>query len=284
MSFIYWAFVEARFRPLHDDPIFTGWLGTLDIKIQQFVNIFTAIGVDNAFNYNVVLWFLPCLFVASLIYEGSKRIGGNSEAKAWIWKAVVSIVCIAVFAIIDCYGIRLPWCGELALLSVPFLLIGEVGYPRLRAVMERSITLTILYGGVSLVLFILLYLWLEPKTDMNAHHLPALWMFYLMAVLGSVFVMAMCRFIEYRDHGWMQYCGKHSLIIMCVHEPIKRILIQVMSMVTGMETTALRQNLFLSVLIVILVAFICIPIIHVINNYLPFMIGKKRTFKLRIKN
>ena len=147
VSFIYWAFVEARFRPLHDDPIFTGWLGTLDIKIQQFVNIFTAIGVDNAFNYNVVLWFLPCLFVASLIYEGSKRIGGNSEAKAWIWKAVMSIVCIAVFAIIDCYDIRLPWCGELALLSVPFLLIGEVGYSRLRAVMERSKPLTILNGG-----------------------------------------------------------------------------------------------------------------------------------------
>lgn len=276
VTFIYWAFVEARFRPLHDDPIFTGWLGTLDIKIQQFLNIFTAIGASNAFSYNVVLWFLPCLFVASLIYEGSKRIGGNSEVKAWIWKAVVSIVCIAAFVIIDCYDIRLPWCGELALLSVPFLLIGEVGYPRMRAVMERSKLLTILNGGGSLVLFILLYLWLEPKTDMNSHQIPALWIFYVMAVLGSVFVMAMCRFIEYRDHGWMQYCGKHSLIIMCVHEPIKRILIQVMSMATGMETTALRQNLFLSVLIVILIAFICIPIINVVNNYLPFMIGKKK--------
>ena len=55
LSFLYWAFVEARFRPLHAEPIFTGWLGTLDIKIQQFINIFTAIGVGNAFNYNVVL-------------------------------------------------------------------------------------------------------------------------------------------------------------------------------------------------------------------------------------
>lgn len=209
--FFHWAFIEARFHPLNDEPIFIGWLGTLDIKMLQFVNIFIAIDAPCAFSYNAVLWFLPCLFVASIIYEGSKRIGGNSEVKAWIWKVLASLACIVAFAFTVSHHIRLPWCGELALLSVPFLLIGEVGYPRLRAVMERSKALTILYGGVSLVLFILLYLWLEPKTDMKAHHIPALWLFYLMAVLGSVFVMAMCRLIEYREHGWMQTAVSKAL-------------------------------------------------------------------------
>lgn len=276
LSFVYWAFVEARFRPIHDEPMFAGWLGTLDIKVQQFVNIFAAMGVGNAFNYNVVLWFLPCLFVASLIYEGAQRMGGGSDARKWMWKVVVSVVCIAVYAIIDPYAVRLPWCGELALLSVPFLLIGEAGYPRLRSLMEKSKVLTILNGGGSLVLFLLLYVWLEPKTNMNGHQLPALWLFYLMAVLGSVVVMAVCRLIEYNERGWMQYCGKNSLIIMCVHEPIKRILIQVMSMATGVETTAIRQSIWVSVLIVVVIALICLPIIHIVNRYIPFLIGKTK--------
>ena len=112
---------------------------------------------------------------------------------------------------------------------------------------------------------------------MKGHQIPALWIFYLMAMLGSVVVMAVSRFIKYRDHGWMQYCGKNSLIIMCVHEPIKRILIQVMAMATGIETTALRQNFWVSVLIVAIIALICIPLIRIVNNYIPFMIGKTRT-------
>lgn len=279
LSFIYWAFVEARFRPLHDDPIFAGWLGTLDIRVQQFLNIFTAIGVGNAFAYNVVLWFLPCLFVASLIYEGAKRLGGDSEKRGWVCKTLVALLCIAAYAVIASYDMRLPWCAELALLSVPFLLIGEAGYPRLRAIMERSRVLTIVNGGGYLIIFIILFVWLQPRTDMNAHHVPALWIFYLMALLGSGVVMALCRLIEHCEHGWMQYCGRNSLIIMCVHEPIKRILIQILSMATGMETTALRQNFWVSVIIVILIALICIPICHVVNNYLPFMIGKKKTAK-----
>ena len=41
----------------------------LNVKLQQLLNIFTAINCKPAFIYNIVLWFLPYLFMAELLYS-----------------------------------------------------------------------------------------------------------------------------------------------------------------------------------------------------------------------
>lgn len=72
LSFIYWTLIESHFRPVNDTPLFQGILGTLDLHLQQFINIFVAENVVNSFAYNIVLWFLPCLFVADYLYSRIK--------------------------------------------------------------------------------------------------------------------------------------------------------------------------------------------------------------------
>ena len=69
LSFIYWVLIESHLRPVNDTPLFQGILGTLDLHLQQFINIFVAENVINSFAYNIVLWFLPCLFVADYLYS-----------------------------------------------------------------------------------------------------------------------------------------------------------------------------------------------------------------------
>lgn len=72
LSFIYWVLIESHLRPVNDTPLFQGILGTLDLHLQQFINIFVAENVINSFAYNIVLWFLPCLFVADYLYSRIK--------------------------------------------------------------------------------------------------------------------------------------------------------------------------------------------------------------------
>lgn len=72
LSFLYWVLIESHFRPVDDTSLFNGILGTLDLRLQQFINIFIAENTVNSFAYNIVLWFLPCLFVADYLYSRIK--------------------------------------------------------------------------------------------------------------------------------------------------------------------------------------------------------------------
>lgn len=73
LSFLYWWFLEMRFRPMDDKLISNDLLAGLSIPTQQFINIFLAANFDNSFLYNVPLWFLPCLFVAHIMYHALSK-------------------------------------------------------------------------------------------------------------------------------------------------------------------------------------------------------------------
>ena len=81
LSFIYWVLIESHLRPVNDTPLFQGILGTLDLHLQQFINIFVAENVINSFAYNIVLWFLPCLFVADYLYSRIKITPPNGNGR-----------------------------------------------------------------------------------------------------------------------------------------------------------------------------------------------------------
>lgn len=74
--------------------------------------------------------------------------------------------------------------------------------------------------------------------------------------------------------GQISYLGKNSLIIMCIHEPIKRVLLVVLSKVSSLPIEDLRGNILLSIICVCILLLICVPIVNVINKKIAWMIGK----------
>ena len=76
--------------------------------------------------------------------------------------------------------------------------------------------------------------------------------------------------------GWggISFLGKNSLIIMCIHEPIKRVLLVILSKVTSLPIDNLRGNILLSIICVLVLLLVCVPIINIINKKLAWMIGK----------
>ena len=61
---------------------------------------------------------------------------------------------------------------------------------------------------------------------------------------------------------------------MCVHEPIKRVLLVVLSKVSSLLIDDLRGNILLSIVCVCILLLICVPIVNVINKKTAWMIGK----------
>lgn len=124
LSFFYWRLVESRFRPVHDGDLFPMLSGMLDMGWQQFLNIFLAFSFEDAFLYNVVLWFLPCLLMSTMIYTCVRRNLGRYE--------IVGVVLVAILGL-AITELRLPFCSEIAFAAVPFLWCGRLLYKRLCA-------------------------------------------------------------------------------------------------------------------------------------------------------
>ena len=123
ICFLYWCFIESRFRPNQSGDLFTGWLGVMDLRWQQFFNIFTAVSLKGSFVYNIVLWFRPCWFIAVVGYLALKK---------WFGKyCIVGVTALSILAF--CFsGVRLPWCTEIAFVAMPFVIGGESVYGYLK--------------------------------------------------------------------------------------------------------------------------------------------------------
>lgn len=265
ICFVYWALVESRFRPMHDVAIFGDGIN-LNVKLQQFANIFTAINCRSAFVYNIVLWFLPCLFMAELLY--SKIKGTKVE-----W--VIDVLCIVVCYVVVSSSNGLPWCLGEAVIAVPLLSLGNRFYQPLMKVLKKRTIYAMVIGVICLLAFIFIFLLLNPHTDMAHNVIPK--EFYLMAILGSLCVVILSLEIDrfaIRGGQYLAYLGRNSLIIMCVHEPLKRIILVVLSKVVSMPIDVIRDEIAMSIVATLIVVAVCIPITEIINRKISWAIGK----------
>ena len=118
ITFAYWCGIEWKLRPSAIPALFEGELGGLDIRMQEFMNIFSAYSVKGAFEYNVVMWFLPCLFCSLVLYKCLRLYTGRYLAVS-VWGLA------AISFILADFMPALPWCFEIALVALPFVWIGD---------------------------------------------------------------------------------------------------------------------------------------------------------------
>lgn len=188
LCFLYWWLIEVRLRPVHDDPLFPGALGMLDIKLQQFVNIFVAANIGDSFAYNVVLWFLPCLFVADLLYAIMRK-----SKYTWAYVVLSAILYYVQFAKLP----QLPWCLNLAVLSVSLLFIGHKTYAWLyQTASKYGIAVNLVAAVVLASVFVAITMTCDVRLNMKGSLIPPFYSFYGMAILGSLIVFAVSLVLE----------------------------------------------------------------------------------------
>ncbi len=265
LCFAYWAFVESRFRPMHDAAICEWWTGA-NVKLQQFVNIFTAINSKSAFVYNIVLWFLPCLFMAELVYSRIK----DTKAE-WIVDAICVIACYVLVS----NSAGFVWCFGEAIVAVPLLSLGNKAYRPLMNILKRNIAKAAMVVVASVLVFASLYLLGNPHTDMAHNLIPH--EFYPVAIAGSLCVITLSWQIDgfaVRGGQILAYLGRNSLIVMCVHEPLKRVVLMLVSKCISMPTDMMRDSFLISVGCTIFVVAVCIPIVEATNRKASWAIGR----------
>lgn len=197
-------------------------------------------------------WFLPCLFIAELLFIIMKKVIKND--KLLICSSLIIYLIPFVFTT-DNHYINLIYKSFDAL---GFIVFGYYGYERINST-DMKVKNMVFILFISIVLS-----QINGAVALNGMEFGNCLFYSIDAILGSMFIIFISKKI---DNKYLKYIGKNTLIILCTHLIIQRYFIDVL---TGKNRYFYLDGLA----IFIVVCIIEIPIIEIINRYFPFMIGK----------
>lgn len=204
-------------------------------------------------DFNVHLWFLPCFFVTVVLFNTMVNL--CSRKTAYLVSALVS--CIYIMLPIP----ELPWGFDRVFKYIGFYAVGV-----LLAGMNVSVTKKEL--GVEIVAIGLLVL----NYFLSVYNLTTGIMWFMTAFIGGAGMILISQLIN--ESRILQYLGRISLLILCRHGPIYRIVVKIISITLHKGIDAVRENFFLAMLIVSVTLVVCSMIYEIIIRITPWMLGK----------
>lgn len=99
-------------------------------------------------------------------------------------------------------------------------------------------------------------------------------MWFVTTLNGVAAAILISQFIK--ENKILQYFGRISLIVLCIHGPVYRIVVKVVSIPLHMGTDAVRDNFLLAMIVVAVTMFICSVAYEVVMRIAPWMVGKKK--------
>ena len=260
LSFIYWCFIERYLR------------GSSESVMHQFIEIFLSQGGDSNHEFNVALWFLPCLFVMEILFDFIRR---RFNDKKYIMSFLV--ICSIVGFIFSQYiPIRLPFSIDTMFVAIPFYGIGFLIAPFFNSINyfinDNKTIISIVF-----ILLSLGVLFFYKGNNFNNNNYSNYILLYIVSFIGIILIIIFSNIIN--KNRILLYLGSNTLILMCIHEPLKRIVLIIVSKITNINTDVLRSNIFLIILLSVLLILIMYPFINIIKIYMPFMIGKFKSKK-----
>ena len=226
-------------------------------------------------NTNAVLWFLPAMFISTLLYQFVLNfLEKESKSEVYTRLGIWIIAFIVLAQLCSKVGsIRFPWGIDVAILGTVFMLVGHYG---VRQVMSCSLQDTkrsfLLFLLCSLVGVVLSYVNKPldgpyPVTVMAiAEYGKNIVVFVLGAVASTTAILLVSSHIKGR---WISYLGQHTLVIMAVHYilfPYTLFLVKIVFGGISSVLTAFLNAAFVTAL--------CVPISMLTDRFCPCLNGK----------
>jgi fucose 4-O-acetylase-like acetyltransferase len=249
-------------------------------------HILVALGP--AISYNPPLWFLTCLFVTELLFYVLAKKYYEKPKRLVFWLIIAGVIGYLYSVYLP---FRIPWNVDVALAAVVFYGAGNLFKRLTEPESKVSFSLKLdsdfiekfsrfeKYLLLTAVLLSLLYLGYllkfptDDKVNMNVLKYGDFFSFYLLAFAGIfTFVYLSRRLVSSKV---LEYFGRNSLIILALHFPLKDILIKLVIIILGVDIEYIHYNAGLALSLTVLNLLCLIPVIFLINNYFPFLIGKR---------
>lgn len=263
LSLIYWSMLESRFRHV---------AVSADMLRQQCISLLgIPVGGGNDYLFNIVLWFLPCMMVVEILLFLTNRLC----RRKWHIALVALAYATLSWGMHSCVGRPVIWHIDAAVSIMPVALLGSTCGARFLQFCSQRHALQ----DACLLLAAAFVSLLATNTSGTLNLMEGLYpvpypAYYLTAMAGILLVTVVAKYIRLQA---LEYIGRNSLIIMCIHEPIKRIVIFVAARMLHMEIDMARTNLLFILLATLITLLACLPFVFVINRYTPFLLGRKQS-------
>ena len=210
----------------------------------------------------------------------------NQREIRYDWAVAATLATVSFLSIIAMHSfdlpidrLRLPWALDILPFSMLFYCIGYLLSRFLMPYMQKSkpkASLHAVYAAIGMAGLGLLRVFDElTRLSVNLNDASTSNPFWMLcaALLGFISSFMLCIAIDCR---LLQFLGRVSLTIMCVHEPVKRALIFVMAKILGMNTDALRADLVYAMLVTVVTVAICVAVHLIMDRFAPLLIGSSR--------
>lgn len=221
------------------------------------VNFFVGViyGSNPALAYagtNSVLWFLPTMFFATLIYQCVLELFDKGGKKIIVFSLIICIL-VAKFGgnIAGKILYRFPWGIDIAFLGVAFMILGKyLCHPIIKNIMNGKnelICIVILFACRFLLSYInrpVIGEYWCPVMALGVYGKSIL-LFTVGAVISSCCILLISNLLNLKP---LQYLGKHSLLMMAVHYIIFPYSIYVTGMIADIFHDTVIYGIFFAVL------------------------------------
>lgn len=244
--------------------------------IDAFISIVTCVNNSYVGLYGR-LWFIPAIFVCSIFAYLIKNIVCKNKS------GFVAIFCVIMFvlsyvsdAIIP---FRLPFTIDIAFLGTAFFLMGHLCGSKIEWLFEnKKYFFDIVWFVIAIVLFVLCNIYKDPVCYMYINEYNDFPFMVVCAASGTLLTFIVSKYLLLivgkisLIRNIILWYSINSLAVFPIHLTIKVLSIPLLSQ--------LGLNNWVCVFVIMFV--LTIPVVNIINNYFPFLLGVFNSKKTKI--
>jgi len=228
-------------------------------KQDYLILIRTVAGIDNSVPQNGPLWFLLCLFSLSIMFMLINLV--KTE-----YLRLIIILALSVSGYFLSRTVTdLPLKVETAMMMSPFFYAGNVfcryGFSdkvdRLSGIAVLNISVLLSYLNYVTNSFNLKFSDIE-RISVLENRYGNIFLFYFSAFFAIIFIIVISKKIV--RIGAVNFLGKNSLIVLCLHYPI-------LQYVERIHPAFLGSSLFLDLISSLVTVLLCVPVIYLASKF-----------------
>ncbi len=238
--------------------------------ISHFLlNLLFGVGGYGWLNYNIALWFFPCLFVVEIVFFGLIRL--PSRWMLAIALGGLSVIGYAYFQLVSAAHFRLPFGADIAITAVVFYGIGYLVQPHLlNHGAKRWYSLPAI--AIGLVTYIISSHWNQKSAFVIGDFGPNYGAFYLAALSGILFWTQFAR--VFQPNRLFAAIGQNTLVIFPLHLLLFPFFTGVLVYLLKVPKQWIDHSSLFGLGYTAIAVLILLPVAWGLNCHLPLLLGR----------
>ncbi len=232
--------------------------------LKNFIGIFYAQGGREYMDWGIPMWFLPSVFLTFFIFYYTRKI-----KQIFLQILAISVLITIGFFLPFMFKTHFLWSFDVALAALVFYSFGfffKSFFINLNK--KHSLFLIIAFGVIHFTFFTL-----NSKVDMYRSIYGNELLFVINGISGSVFYLLFLK--TFHQFKLFEFIGKSTIPILALHLRALTVIKFVLLFVFGFSVFHFSEleKFVISIFQILMV----VPVIFLINKYIPILNGKIKT-------